>query len=74
MQKQTHDGALAEPEPEPSAEPEPKPETVRALHRAPPANRAVGAGLPAPRGARPARQGGEEREAGELFQAVVRVG
>eukprot|EP00964_Phaeocystis_antarctica_P163003 scaffold138355_cov115-Phaeocystis_antarctica.AAC.2 len=28
MQKQGHDGALAEPEPEPSAEPEPKPETV----------------------------------------------
>jgi len=27
MQKQGHDGALAEPEPEPSAEPEPKAET-----------------------------------------------
>jgi len=102
MQKQGHDGALAEPEPEPepSAEPEPKPEAMfnpgrdsyptltstssyphssppplplsrRALHRAPPANLTVGARLPAPRGARPARQGGEEREAGELFQAVV---
>ena len=28
MEKQGHDGALAEPEPKPSAEPEPKPETM----------------------------------------------
>ena len=53
--------------------PQPLPLSRRALHRAPQGNPACPADLPAPLGAREDREGGEEREAGDLCQSVDRV-